>query len=278
MVQAFMNETIVTIYGRPEYDAKNDPQATSDIQDEGLYGMPITLIEPPNEGWVKIKTHYGYSGYVPLTAIYCTQRVREKVNLRFVKQAYADVLNLPKVQGVCLQQVTRGAILEVVDEPALIGWSRVRLNDGRMGYIKSHFLIPYVEGIKKGTSQIFREQVVATAKLYLGTQYRWGGKSPLGIDCSGLCSMVYLLNGICIYRDAKIMPDYPVHKIPYEQKDVGDLLYFPGHMALYLGHDLYIHATAKIGSDGVVINSLEQHSPLYREDLKKSLSAVGSIF
>lgn len=278
MVQAFMNETIVTIYGRPEYDAKNDPQATSDIQDEGLYGMPVTLIEQPEEGWVKIRTHYGYCGYVPLKDLYCSQSNRKEENLRFVKQAYADVLNLPKVQGVCLKQLTRGAMIEVVDEVSLVGWTKVRLNDGKMGYIKSHFLMPYVEGIQETTRQTFREQVVRTAKFYLGTQYRWGGKSPLGIDCSGLCSMAYLLNGIRIYRDAKIMPDYPVHEIPYEQKEIGDLLYFPGHMALYLGDDLYIHATAKIGSDGVVINSLDPHSSIYREDLKKSLYAVGSIF
>lgn len=58
----------------------------------------------------------------------------------------------------------------------------------------------------------------------------------------------------------------------------GDLLYFPGHTAMYLGEGRYIHSTARCGSDGVVINSLRPEDPDYREDLDKGMTAVGSIF
>ena len=53
---------------------------------------------------------------------------------------------------------------------------------------------------------------------------------------------------------------------------------FPGHVALYLGEGRYIHSTGAAVSGGVVINSLEPEDPLYRDDLVKSLYAVGSVF
>ena len=89
----------------------------------------------------------------------------------------------------------------------------------------------------------FRENVVKTAKLYLGTQYRWAGKTPQGIDCSGLCSMAYMLNGVYIYRDASIEEQYPVKEIVSAEEwsedpmkalsklKPGDLIYFKGHIA-----------------------------------------------
>ena len=58
----------------------------------------------------------------------------------------------------------------------------------------------------------------------------------------------------------------------------GDLIYFPGYIAMYTGDGEYIHSTAREGSDGVVINSLDRRSARYREDLAQSICAVGSIF
>ena len=49
-------------------------------------------------------------------------------------------------------------------------------------------------------------------------------------------------------------------------------------LALYLGEGKYIHSTARNGSDGVVINSLNPGDPDYREDLDKGMTAAGSIF
>jgi len=128
-----------------------------------------------------------------------------------------------------------------------------------------------------GETQIRRE-LIRTAYSYLGTQYRWGGKSPLGIDCSGLTFMSYYLNGIIIYRDAAIKEGFAIREINIKDIGIGDLIYFPGHIAMYLGGGKYIHSTARKGSDGVVINSLIKGEEDYREDLAASIKAVGSIF
>ena len=71
---------------------------------------------------------------------------------------------------------------------------------------------------------------------FLGTQYRWGGRSVSGLDCSGLASLTYMLAGVNIFRDAKPAPGYPIRPLSMgERLRTGDLLYFPGHVAMYIG-------------------------------------------
>ena len=201
-----------------------------------------------------------------------------------------DIMSIPKVQGVRIMSVPRGALIKVREfESAEPGWAMVELVDGQNGFMRNQYLRPK-EYSQSGlwTDKLpqkeivderqFRRAVVETAMEYLGTQYRWGGRTSLGIDCSGLTSQSYLMNGIIIFRDARIQPGFPVREIPKDEMLPGDLMYFPGHIAMYLGDGSYIHSTGKIGSSGVVINSLNPEAADYRDDLAKSWYASGSIF
>ena len=100
----------------------------------------------------------------------------------------------------------------------------------------------------------------------------------MGIDCSGLVFMAWRLNGVSLYRDAKIVEGYPVREIPRNALAPADLLFFPGHVALYLGEGRYLHSTARSGSCGVVVNSLDPADGSFRPDLAERLTAVGSVF
>ena len=57
-----------------------------------------------------------------------------------------------------------------------------------------------------------------------------------------------------------------------------DLIFFPGHVAVYIGGGRYIHATAWRKTPRVTINSLNPEAPDYRRDLAESISAFGSLF
>ena len=117
-----------------------------------------------------------------------------------------------------------------------------------------------------------------SAKRFLGTQYRWGGKSSQGIDCSGLAFMSFLDNGLLIWRDAGIVEGYPIKSISSEALKKGDLIFFPGHVAMYLGEGRYIHSTGIYKTPYVTINSLNEEDEDYREDLAQKITGYGSVF
>ena len=250
--------------------------AGAERADELLCGWGADILEELPTGWCRVRTAYRYEGWARRELLRPAGDWRRRGRL-IVRAPFADVLFGPAVERPVLDTLPRGALAAALGEPE-DGWQKISLPDGREGYTKSNLLAEYYEPAPSWTEEALRARAVEAAKAYLGTQYRWGGKSPLGIDCSGLAFMAYWLNGINIFRDSRMEAGFPIHPVDRGVIDVGDLLYFPGHVALYLGEGKYIHSTAKTGSDGVVINSLNPGDADYRADLAESLTAVGSLF
>ena len=102
--------------------------------------------------------------------------------------------------------------------------------------------------------------IIQSALSYLEVPYKWGGKTPMGIDCSGLVFMSYLLAGFTIYRDAILTK--PLREISAEEMAPSDIIFFEGHVAIYLGSGNIIHASSKNGS--VKIESLSKRGDIKR--------------
>jgi cell wall-associated NlpC family hydrolase len=87
--------------------------------------------------------------------------------------------------------------------------------------------------------------IVAAAALYLGCPYLWGGRSWLGIDCSGLVQSALRDIGLTVLRDTDMQEGTIGEAVPAGRAaDLhrGDLLYLPGHVLIYAGGDTVIHA------------------------------------
>ena len=105
---------------------------------------------------------------------------------------------------------------------------------------------------KRGGRSYLRNELVGTAKKFIGVPYRWGGSSRReGFDCSGLTMVVYQLNGLNLPRSSK--EQYRVGRpIRRSQLSQGDLVFFAtsggrrvSHVGIYVGNGRFIHAPGR---------------------------------
>lgn len=272
---AEMESTVYVI--SPIVDAQYDNQGQSARDDEILYGMQGTL-ESAIDGTCSVRMDYGYRVRVNTCDLLTWDRVPEtwrRESTHVIEAPFADVVPVPDIRAFPARMVLpRGARLWVTGEEG--DYSRVVLHDGETGYVRNS-LIRKVTRWEDNNETVNRARVRADALSYLGVQYRWGGKTPFGIDCSGLASMAYLLNGLAIYRNSRPLSGYPVAlqyvedpKDGYSRESLanakpGDLIYWKDHQGIYIGEGKYIHANTDTFT--VHINSLLKDDADFRENL-----------
>jgi peptidoglycan endopeptidase LytE len=109
-----------------------------------------------------------------------------------------------------------------------------------------------------------RDKLIVFAKKLINIPYKFGGNSIFGIDCSAYVKKVYGLLGIELPRTAREQFETG-ETVDKDDLSIGDLVFFrtyasfPSHVGIYLGNNLFIHASSK--GKKVTINSLE--TPYY---------------
>ena len=129
--------------------------------------------------------------------------------------------------------------------------------------------------------KVDRNKLIEDSFLYLNSPYLWGGKSPLGIDCSGFVQMVYALNGVSLPRDAYQQAELGQALSFIEEAEEGDLAFFDNadgkivHVGIILKDHRIIHASGKVRIDRM------DHQGIFRAESKEyshSLRIIKKIF
>lgn len=84
--------------------------------------------------------------------------------------------------------------------------------------------------------------LVDLARNFIGTPYRWGGKTASAVDCSGLVYLVLKQAGITnTYRTSGALREWTT-PVPRSQARAGDLVFGPGHVGIYAGDGMMVDA------------------------------------
>jgi cell wall-associated NlpC family hydrolase len=211
-------EPIAALRRTPSHEARLDSQA--------LLGERIVVYETTDEGWAwgQLESD-GYVGWLSANALGETGRAATH------KVAVPRTLGFPgpDIKLTPAVALPMGASVAIVrqDERFAVtanGW---------------HLPIVHLAPIKAR-----RRDFVAVAEEFLHAPYLWGGKTSLGIDCSGLVQVALQAAGIPCPRDSD-MQELALGKLSsLGELRRGDLVFWKGHVAIARDGETLLHANA----------------------------------
>jgi len=173
----------------------------------------------------------------------------------------------PDMGAPTLRQITVGVHLpgDHIDDH----WVKVTLPDGIEGYVYDRPVT--------GTPAALTDKILSTAERFLGTSYVWGGKTPLGFDCSGFVQTVFWLNGIRLHRDAYQQADHGTQLKHRSQLQKGDLVFFTereriSHVGIAYDEHRFIHCSGMVKR-----NSFDPNDELYSERLDNFYTGANRV-
>jgi len=210
-------------------DLRRAPSHEALLDSQVLYGEEVTVYEEyEGWGWVQLARDQ-YVGYMPLAALdagspHPTHRVC--VNRTFVYQC-------PDIKMSARRSSPLGAGVCVVATDGLFA------QIGPCAYVFADHLRPFNER---------EEDFVAVAERFLHVPYLWGGKTSLGIDCSGLVQIALDTAGIAAPRDTDLQQRALGSSVAagagLADLRRGDLVFWPGHVGIMQDGTMLLHASA----------------------------------
>ncbi|MBQ8758316.1 MAG: C40 family peptidase, partial [Clostridia bacterium] len=180
----------------PSVYMHTSPDIYSEVSDEIIYGTTVRKIAKSGE-WYRCETDYGYSGY--LNSRYISTEENTNGASPFVVIApFADLYTDSVYRYRPVVSLPKGSIIYSRHSHYRNDRFFQVIHRGHKCFIPSHAVKPLErrEQVDASEAGIIRKKICDDALMYLGSPYRWGGKTPSGIDCSGLCFMSYFLNGL----------------------------------------------------------------------------------
>jgi cell wall-associated NlpC family hydrolase len=209
---------------------RSAPAHEAGLLTEALKGERITIYDTSEDGWAWGQlAGDGYVGYVPASAVGAVgpAATHKVAALRTFVFPGASI-RLPPAETLSFGS---RLVITRVEGPFAVTASG--------GHVPVLHLAP-VETIET--------DFVAVAERFLGIPYLWGGKTSLGVDCSGLVQLALNACGIPCPRDTDMQERALGRALahPHELKQLrrGDLLFWKGHVAIVRDDTTVVHANA----------------------------------
>jgi cell wall-associated NlpC family hydrolase len=216
-----ISDAIASLRSAPSSDAEQLTQA--------LKGERVTIYDRNGEGWAWGQLNSdGYVGWLPDRALArpAAAPTHKITSLRTF--AFPG----PSIKLPPLQALAMGAKVTVLRD------------DGAFAVTREGWYLPLPH---VGSLEHYERDFVSVAERFAGTPYLWGGKSSLGIDCSGLVQVALSAAGTGCPRDADMQQDGLGKALDAAESNRlarGDLIFWNGHVAIVRDADTIVHANA----------------------------------
>ncbi len=236
----------VHVYAAPVVKA---PQLGLGRETEALYGEAVRVFERGNTFcWVQLSRD-GYVGYIETAALTFAQL---PASTHMVATRGGHVYTTQNMKLPAVTAIPFGAQLCVVGEEA--GYAQLLQGSFvAVGQLSTWCRPEHSEGSPTDCAQTLGDSsavpqndicnILTVAQSFLGVPYLWGGKTHMGIDCSGLVQMAFGAAGIAMPRDSDMQAACG-QAVELAQVHAGDLLFWRGHVAIALDGGQIIHANA----------------------------------
>jgi hypothetical protein len=252
------------VVARPFIDLHGEPRTDSERVTQQILGAPL-VVGRERDGWLWVTAGDAYRGWASAAEVTRADSGAPRYGSRgrvAIVEANSALLHLARPwaeQDVWTLPIA--SQLEILEtEPHRF---RVRLPDHQEGWMARDAAREADAPFQYPLRAV--EEIVATAKRFLGVPYLWGGTTPMGLDCSGFAQLSYRLNGRYLPRDADMQ--FQVSR-PVSDREArpADLVFFsndsPGitHVGIIVDRTSFIHSTSR--GHGVMITP--RNDPFYR--------------
>src|SRR5579863_7484397 len=208
---------------------RSAPSPDAELATQALKGERATIYDRNGEGWAWGQlASDGYVGWLPDRALAKpsappTHRITALRTFAFPGPS----IKLPPVETLVM-----GTVLTVLRE------------EGSFAVTRDGWYLPrqHIGGMEERAPDF-----VEVAERFVGTPYLWGGKSSLGIDCSGLVQVSLNAAGTGCPRDSDMQQDglgRALDSAEVKKLERGDLIFWKGHVAIARDASTIIHANA----------------------------------
>jgi cell wall-associated NlpC family hydrolase len=214
----------------PQAPLRGEPSHEAPLLTEALKGERVTIYEKNDEGWAWGQLAAdGYVGWLSANALAPpgappTHKVAALRTLVFPG---------PSIKLAPLEALPLGARVAVARR------------EERMAVTQSGGYLPAVH---LAPIDVYEADFVAVAERFLGVPYLWGGKTMLGLDCSGLVQIALAACGISCPRNSDMQEEALGSPIAAatDRSDLkrGDLVFWTGHVAIVRDRANFLHANA----------------------------------
>lgn len=220
---------------------RKDPSETCEMVTQLLFGELFEILKGNNK-WQYIRTlQDDYLGWIDA-----------KMSTVLDKRHFNRIIkNKPFISNDLFSTITD----QGNSRQTIVAGSSIHGYNGKKSFRFNNISYRVLNNFSHPGQHDARSLITSNALKFLNSPYLWGGRSPVGIDCSGFTQIVYKMSGLNIPRDASQQVRHGVAVDFVNEAHPGDLAFFDNadgviiHTGIILDQGRIIHASGKVRID-----------------------------